>query len=212
MPEDDKTHFLKVAIIEDHSLVRQAFKNLVNHYPECNVVLEAEDGSKFLKALKQKSIAIDVLLLDLFSPQMDGRDALKTISELYPLIKVLVLSACNDQKIINGIFELGAYGFISKNAESEELHDAIVTAANNRIYQNQFFQLHRNVALSPPETRLLELMWLEKTNEEIARVMCLSISGIEKIKHQLKAKTNTKTTVGLIKYALERRIIIPGQE
>lgn len=57
----------------------------------------------------------------------------------------------------------------------------------------------------------MELIWREKTNEEIARVMCISLSAVEKLKHHLKEKTESKTSVGLIRYALERRIIIPDR-
>lgn len=211
MLQYEKNHPVKVAIIEDHSLVRQAFKDLINYYPEHNVVLEAEDGSRFLKILKQKRIEVDVVLLDLFSPHMDGRDALKEISKLYPLIRILILSACTDQKIINDTFELGSYGFISKTSDPEELHDAILSVAKGEIYRNKFYQSHQKLILTPAEVKVLELIWEEKNNEEIARIVCISLSAVEKIKRQLKEKTHSTTTVGLIKYALKKRIITPDQ-
>lgn len=211
MLQYEKTHPVKVAIIEYHRLVRQAFNDLINDYPELNVVLEAEDGSKFLKILKQKSIEIDVVLLDLFSPHMDGRDALKEIYKLYPLVRILILSACTDQKIINDTFELGAYGFISKMSEPDELHEAILSAAKGQVYRNKSYNLHQKLILTPTEVKVLELIWEEKTNDEIARIICISLSAVEKIKHQLKEKTQSRTTVGLIKYALKRRIINPTE-
>jgi DNA-binding NarL/FixJ family response regulator len=211
MSHPGQTSLVKVAIAEDHTLVREAFKNHINHYPEFRVVLEVEDGSKLLKELKLKIIDIDVLLLDLFSPRMDGRETLKIISKLYPSIRVVILSACTDQKIISDLFGLGVYGFVSKNSEPDELYEAILSAANNKVYQNKFYYLHQNLTLNATEIKVLELIWMEKTNEEIANKMCLSLSTIEKIRHQLKEKTDSKTTVGLIKYALEKRIIIPGQ-
>lgn len=210
MPYPNKKNALKIAIAEDHVLVRKAFKDYINQYQDCDVVLEIDDGRKLLKVLEHKHIDIDVLLLDLFSPQMDGRDALRSLSKLHSSIKVLVLSACSDQKIINDVFELGAYGFISKMSEPEELHDAIVSAANRKVHKNSYFAIHNNVILSPSEVMLLELIWAEKTSEEISRTMCLSTSSVEKIKHQLKEKTKTKTTLGLVKYALDRRIISQG--
>lgn len=207
----DKTQLIRVAIAEDHGLVRQAFKDLVNHYPEFNVVLEAEDGNMLIKSLRQRAITIDVLLLDIFSPNTDGRDTLKSMAKLYPAIHVLILSACTDPKIINDTFESGALGFVSKNAEPEELHEAILSAAKGEVYRNKFYHLHQHIVFTSAEIKVLELIWEEKTNEEMARILCMSLSAVEKIKHQLKEKTKSQTTVGLIKYALKRRIIAVDQ-
>ncbi|MFT3749314.1 MAG: response regulator transcription factor [Agriterribacter sp.] len=204
------TNVVKIAIVEDHLLVRQTFKDHINQYSDLNVVMDVDDGGQLLKALEKKFIEIDVALLDLFSPQMDGRETLKRILRLYPSIHPLILSACTDQSIINSTFDLGSYGFISKNSESEELYKAILSAAGGKVYRNKFYFFRQALNFSPIEIRVLELIWQEKTNEEIARIMCLSISAIEKIKHQLKEKSNTKTTVGLIRYALEKRILIHG--
>lgn len=211
MHNPDKTHTLDIAIAEDHSLVREAFKQYINLYPDLKVVLEVSDGSKLLKALNQKRINIDVLLLDLYNAEMDGRETLKSISVHHPSIKVLIVSACDDQKIINDLFESGAYGFISKMSDPAELYDAIIAVSNRKIYKNKFYQMNKNVVLNASEMKLLELIWEEKTNEEISDIMCLSTSAIEKIRHQLKRKTNAKTTVGLMKYALDRRIITPDK-
>ncbi|MFT3703010.1 MAG: response regulator transcription factor [Agriterribacter sp.] len=204
-----KTNAIKIAISEDHALVRRAFKDYINQYPDLKVVLEVNDGKKLLKSLSQAKIDIDVLLLDLYAPGTDGRDALKVITKLHPSIKVVIVSACDDQKIINDLFELGAFAFVSKMTDPDELYEAIRSAYNKQIYKNGFYKLNKNVQLTDQEVTLLELIWAEKTNEEIASTMCLSMSAIEKLRHQLKRKTKSKTTVGLIKYAIDRRIINP---
>ncbi|MCC6290073.1 MAG: response regulator transcription factor [Chitinophagaceae bacterium] len=211
MPYHDKTRSIKIAIADDHSLVRQAFRDHLNKYPEFEVLVETEDGGKLLRILQNGNIQIDVLLLDIFSPKMDGRETLKIISKYYPGIHVLILSASTDQKIISATLELGALGFVSKTAEPEELYEAILSVAEGKVFKNKFYHLHHNSTFTPIEIRVLELIWMEKTNEEIARVLHMSVSAIEKIKHQLKEKTGSKSTVGIIKYALERRIINPDQ-
>lgn len=120
-----------------------------------------------------------------------------------------VLSACTDKKIINDTFNLEAFAYIPKASEPEELHQAILCAANGNIYQNKYYISHQKLIFNPTEIRILELIWSEKTNEEIARTMLISLSTIEKTKHQLKEKTSAKSTMGLIRYAIERRILIP---
>lgn len=211
MPYHDKTHSIKIAIADDHSLVRQVFRDHLNKYPEFEVVVETEDGGKILRLLQNGNIQIDVLLLDIFSPKMDGRETLKIISKYYTSIHVLILSASVDQKIITATLDLGALGFVSKTADIEELYEAIICVAEGKLFKNKFYHLHQNRSFAPTEIRVLELIWLEKTNEEVARILHMSVSTIEKIKHQLKEKTGAKSTVGLIKYALERRIINPDQ-
>ncbi|PVD49619.1 hypothetical protein DC498_24105 [Terrimonas sp.] len=205
-----KTNAIKIAIVEDHTLVRETFKNYINQSPFFSVVLDVTDGDILFKELKKKFIDINVLLLDLFSYKLDGRETLKMLSELYPSIRVIILSASTDQKVINTIFDLGAFGFVSKTSDTEELNEAIHSAAEGKIYQNKFYFAYQKIELNVTEIRILQLLWQEKTSEEMSSTMCLSISTIEKIKHQLKEKTNTKTTIGLIKYALEKRILIPG--
>lgn len=213
MLHPDEKNPIRIGISEDHLLVRQTFKNFLSQQAGFRVVLDVDDGGKLIKELKNSPAAIDVLLLDLFSPRTDGdaRQTLKTLGELYPSISVIVLSVCDNQGIIDDIFSLGAYGFISKNSEPAELLEAIRAAANKEIYQNRFYQFNEHLKLRPDEVRILELIWQEKTSEEIAANMYMSLSAIEKLRHRLKEKTDTKTTVGLIKYALERRLIVPGQ-
>lgn len=210
MSVPEKKHYIKITIIDDHSLIRHAFKSYLDKYEDLEVVIQVDDGNKLFKELRNKLTKIDVAIFDLFSPGMDGREALKMISQLYPAIHPIILSACTDQKIINDIFSLGALAFISKTSEPDELYEAIISAANGIIYQNKYYIPNQNLIFSPIEIEVLELIWIEKTNEEIARILCISLSAIEKIKHQLKEKTGTKSTIGLLKYAIERRILNLG--
>lgn len=203
---------IRIGIVEDHSLVRETLKTYINQQTGFKVIFDADDGAVLLKELNRRFVPIDVLLLDLFCTRTDGRDTLKAISKLYPAIRTIIVSASTDLKIISTVFDFGAFGFISKTSQPEELCEAIISVANGNIHQNRFYQAHQRMSLNTIEIKVLELIWLEKTNEEIASIMCSSLSAIEKIKHQLKIKTDTKTTMGLIKYALERRIIVPGQE
>jgi len=212
MMHQNKNGLIKIALVEDHSLVRQAFKNYISQYDEFSVVFDTDDGALLLRDLKSKILDIDVLVLDLFSPRTDGRDILKEISNLYPSIHTIFLSGCTDIKTIGLLFDMGAYAYVSKNSEPEELYEAIKSAANGEVYKNQFYYSRQSIMLNPTEIMILKLVWLEKTSEEISRITYMSVSTIEKIKYQLKVKTNTKTTLGLIKYALERRILIPGME
>jgi len=210
MLHQNKNEHINIALVEDHFLVRHTFKSYINQCPGFKVVFDGEDGAVLLRALNSKPIAIDVLLLDLFSPGTDGRETLNEISKRYPSIRTVVLSACTDLKIISTVFDLGAYGYVSKTSVPEELCEAIISAAKGNVYRNKFYWSHQHMNFTSTEIKVLELIWLEKSNEEIASIMYSSLSTIEKIKHQLKTKTNTKTTFGLIKYALERRLLIPG--
>jgi len=120
------------------------------------------------------------------------------------------------------LLDSGIHGYISKSEEPEELLQAIHAVADNRIYQNRIFTeaLYRskqnNIStftdassghLNEREKKILELIWEEKSNKEIADELFLGIRSVEKIRQDMKEKIGVKSTVGLLKYAIRKRII-----
>jgi DNA-binding NarL/FixJ family response regulator len=184
------------------------------------VVIQATDMLDLLDKLKDGSI--DVLVMDLFMPGLAGNDAVKIIRNEYPDIKILILSMSNDMDLISDLLDSGIHGFISKSDEPEELVQAIYTASANGIYQNRIFTeaLYWNkqsnirartvggmALLSEREKRILQLIWEEKSNKEIADELFLGVRSVEKIRQDIKEKIGVRSTVGLLKYAIDKRII-----
>jgi len=210
---------INLAIVDDHALFRKTLKNFLSD-KNINVAVQAADIFDLLNKLKTSSI--DVLLMDVFLPELNGNDALKIIRSEYPDIKILMLSMSTDMDLISDLLDAGIHGYISKSEEPEELLQAIHVVADNRIYRNRLFTeaLYWNkqnniksftddaaVALNEREKRMLQLIWEEKSNKEIADDLFLGVRSVEKIRQDMKEKIGARSTVGLLKYAIIKKII-----
>jgi DNA-binding NarL/FixJ family response regulator len=211
---------INLAIVDDHALFRKVLKLYLSDQRNINVIIQAANMSELLNELKAESI--DVLLMDLFMPGLHGIDAIKALKGEYPESKILVLSMSTDMALVSDLLEAGIHGYISKSDEPEVLMQAISAAAENRIYRNRFFTdaLYWNkqnnltssaseslVRLNEREKKILQLIWEEKSNKEIADELFLGVRSVEKIRQDMKEKLGVKSTVGLLKYGINKRII-----
>ena len=211
---------INLAIVDDHSLFRKTLKNFLSEQKDLNVPLQSADMFDLFNKLKVTPI--DVLLLDIFMPGLNGNEALKILRSEYPGLKILVLSMSTDMDLISDLLDAGIHGYISKADEPEELLQAIEAVADNRIYRNRLFTEalywnkqnniktyteHSHVSLNEREKKILQLMWEEKSNKEIADTLFLGVRSVEKIRQDMKEKIGVKSTVGLLKYAINKKIV-----
>jgi DNA-binding NarL/FixJ family response regulator len=210
----------RLAMVDDHVLFRKTLLNYLSRFQMADVIFEASDSQDLLDKLKQHTI--DILILDIFMPKGNGNGVLNTIRNEYPHIKIIILSMYSDVAFANSLLDIGIHGYISKADEPEELIKAINCARNNRIYRNKIFtealywgrQLHLKsnrpgptVTFDEREKKVIQMLWEEKNNKEIASHLFLSVRSIEKMRQEMKEKFGIKTTVGLLKYALNNKII-----
>ena len=211
---------INLAIVDDHALFRKTLKNYLSEQTDIQVIAHASSISELLPQLED--MPADVLLMDLFMPGLEGREALKAIQMALPELKVLVLSMNTDMQVASDIMESGAHGYISKADEPEGLLQAIRTVAGGRILRNKWFTgalywEKQNSAdpyggaadalLNDREKKFLQLLWEEKSNKEIADELFLGVRSIEKMRQDLKEKIGAKSTVGLLKYSINKRIV-----
>jgi len=214
---------INLAIVDDHALFRKTLRNFLSEQPNINVLLMAADMFDLFNKLKTSPI--DVLLMDIFLPELNGNEALKAIRREYPDMKILILSMSTDMDLISDLQDTGIHGYISKADEPEELMQAIRAVADNRIYRNRIFtealywnKQHKvkssaeqpHGILNDREKKMLQLIWEEKSNKEIADELFLGVRSVEKIRQDMKEKIGVRTTVGLLKYAISKRIIGVG--
>jgi DNA-binding NarL/FixJ family response regulator len=211
---------INVAIADDHTLFRKTLKDFISGQKNINVVVQSPDLTDLLYKLKNNYV--QVLLMDEFMPKLNGAEAVKQIRHEYPEIKILILSMRTDMELLSDLMDLGVYGYFSKADEPEELIHAIVTLSEQRIYRNKMFTevmywsrqndikmniSAANVSLSDREKQVLQLLWDEKSNKEIADHLFLSVRSVEKMRQDLKEKLGVKTTIGMLKYAMSTKII-----
>jgi DNA-binding NarL/FixJ family response regulator len=211
---------VNLAIVDDHALFRRTLKIFLCEQKNMNVVIQASDMFDLFGKLK--NCPVDLLLMDIFMPGLNGHEALLTVRNEYPAIKIIVLSMSSDTGLISSMLDAGIYGYVSKADEPEELLQAISAAIDERIYRNRLitealywdklnhiksFKAKAVDSLSEREKKILQLIWDEKSNKEIADELFLGVRSVEKIRQDMKEKISVKSTVGLLKYAIHKKII-----
>jgi two-component system, NarL family, invasion response regulator UvrY len=206
-----------IAIVDDFMLIRGAFSSLVCRFGH-SVITEADNGKILIENIEKHKIP-DIILLDIVMPEMDGYSTARWLSKHHPQIKVLALSAYNNEIAVIGMLKCGAKGFISKNVEPEMLNAAI-----NCIYRNEPFFLEaqsnilaiipdhhtinkleqrwKHVHLTPRQTEFLGLACSEMAYKEIAEKMGVSPRTIDEFRDQLFEKLGIRTRIGLAIYAV----------
>lgn len=216
---------IRVIIADDHVLYRAGVKTSLSIRKDVEVIAEADNGMHLLNLIK--NLEVDVILLDIQMPIMDGIATLPEVKKIAPNAKVIMLTMVDDNSMITKLMELGANSYLTKTSDSEIIYEAIKTCHEQEYYFNALTNkalltnlIHKNPATPAPiqaavetaqlnekETLILRLMCEEKSTKEIADIVDLSPRTVEAIRDRLKVKTGSKTTAGLIMYAVKHKII-----
>ena len=215
---------IKVIIADDHVLYRAGVKTSLSTRKDIQVIAEADNGMHLINLIK--NLEVDVILLDIQMPIMDGIAALPEVKKISPKTKVIMLTMVDDNSMITKLMELGANSYLTKTSDSEVIYEAIKTCYEQEYFFNSMTnkallsnlrqkqapvtpqQLSPTEAqLNEKETTILRLMCEEKSTKEIADIVELSPRTVEAIRDRLKVKTGSKTTAGLIMYAVKHKII-----
>lgn len=220
----ENENVIKVMIVDDHALFRAGVRTTLSTKKDINVIGEADNGLHLLNMLKGGTLP-DIILLDIQMPVMDGIATLPEIKKLYPEIKIIMLTLLDDHSVVAKLMELGANSYLVKTSDAEIIYEAIKTCFKQEYYFNMLTNkaMLRNLRqsnnpsnyqvtaedakLNEKEIRVLQLMCEEKTTREIAEEVNLSPRTIEAIRDKLKAKTGTKSTAGLIMFAVKNKLL-----
>ena len=212
---------MKILLVDDHKLIRDALKSYFEDDPEIEIIEEAGNGQEALILLKENTV--DVVMMDISMPVMDGIECTQHITEEYPEIKVLALSMMNDGQFIKKMLNAGAVGYILKNSSEEEIRKALNAVFNGENYfsaevnetvmQNMLkggvkrnHKLVVDLPLTSREKEVLRLILKEYTNQEIADELFISPRTVDAHKRNLLEKTGSKNTAGLVLYAIEKNL------
>lgn len=212
---------IKIAIADDYKIFRDGIKVGLAADKNLQVVLEADNGEDLLNGLEKASP--DVIIMDLKMPIMDGMEATKEVRKRFDSIKVLVVTMYDDDKFIIHLMEMGANGYLLKNAEAEEIRKSIYAVFENGYYFNDLVNkallkklvLKRNfkpsfnqdVEFTERELEVLKLICEEKTAAEIGKEIFLSPRSVEGIRQKLIEKVGVRNTAGLVMFALKNGIV-----
>lgn len=213
---------INLAIADDHKIFRNGLKATLEDCPDFKLVIEASNGKELIGLLADRKP--DVILMDIKMPEMDGMQTTAYVHQHFKDIKVLALSMHNEDKYIVDMMKAGASGYLLKNAEPEEIIDAISTVYNKGFYFNEHLSVtlikqlvgpgsHNEgggqyaVELNDREIEVLRLVCQECSNQEIADKIFLSVRTVEGYRARLFEKTGSKNLVGLVIFAIKRGII-----
>jgi len=205
---------IRVGITDDHVLFRKGLNLLVSNFQNIKVVLEASNGKELIEKLKHDSI--DILLLDLQMPEMDGFETCMKIRELYPNIKILVLTFLNETDTVRKIMQMDAQGYFTKNTSPGELENAIRKLDKNGFYFEKNLasiieeisdEKDITISFTERELEIINLTLNECIGNEIAERLFISPRTVEVHKRNLMEKTGSKNFMGVVAYALLHKFI-----
>ncbi|AWW00093.1 response regulator transcription factor [Arcticibacterium luteifluviistationis] len=216
---------IKLAIVDDHLLFRHGMVQILSQIDDFEVVLEASNGKEFLEKLP--NTAVDLILLDIQMPEMDGIEVteyLRKKDEEEP--KIIILSMHNEDQYILHLLEIGANGYLLKDTEPDEVELAIRKVNGQGIYftdfvsrvmlrkatlkklprSGKFFNYKKD--LSERESEVLTLICQGQTTVEIADKVCLSPRTVEGHRTRIMEKLSVKNTASLVAFAVKNQLII----
>ncbi len=205
---------IKVALVDDHILIRNSLAKLVASFPNCSVLFEADNGRHCIEFL-DKHLLPDVLLLDISMPVMDGFETAIYVSQHFPLVRILTLTMLTDEKSIVKMLRNGARGYLSKNISPQILHEAINAMAEKNMYmpeeistkllsglQHDLSEVMPVSALSDKEKEFLALIPTDFNYTEIAKKMSISPRTVDDYREKLFKKLKVNSRMGLAIYAI----------
>jgi len=214
---------IRLAIVDGNTLFRKILTQFLSDQKNINVHLQSSDVHDLLNHLR--NYKIDLLLIDILTARGDSIEAFRFIRNEHPDIRILVCSMNTDLAFISNLLDLGIHGYVSKTDDPEELLNAIQSVSSGLIHRNKLFTealywskqtfvsaavRRKNEELNEREKVIIQLLWEELDNREIAGKLFLSVRSIEKIRQGMKEKLGVRSTVGLLKYAMKEKIISAG--
>jgi DNA-binding NarL/FixJ family response regulator len=206
---------IKILLADDHKIVRDGLRSLIDKQSDMEVIAEAEDGRTTVKLAKE--LKPDIVIMDITMPDLNGIDATQQIINEISKIKVIGLSMHSDKRFVSGILKAGASAYLLKECDFNEMVHAIKTVLDDEIYlspkiasvviQDYLHSMQPTVVqesktLTLREREVLQLLAEGKSNKEIASELFVSVKTVETHRHRIMSKLNINNIADLIKYAI----------
>ena len=223
MTSPSKEKQIRVLLAEDHTLVRQGFRRILEDDPRITVVGEARTG---IEAIEQcKELKPDVVVMDLSMPELGGLEATAEVLKANPQIKVVILSMYSNEAYVRKAFELGAKGYILKNAIEVDLTRAVMALAEGQAYFSpgvshivlgsmkagtfQGTSQDPYEKLTLREKEVLQLIAQGKSNKEIATLLNISVNTVAVHRARVMETLDLHRTAELVLFAVKKGLIQP---
>lgn len=208
----------KIVLVDDHQMLIDGLSAILSANDSIEIIKTYTNGNLFLEELE--TLQPDIILTDISMPEIDGYELTKRIKRIYPEIKVIALSMSGNIADINKMIDVGISGYVLKNVGNQELIEAIYKVAQGKMHFSddvmEEMVKHKHAKpekseeqakLTERELEILKLIVQELNNAEIADKLFISERTVETHRKNMIRKFNTKTIVGLIKYAMDHKLI-----
>jgi two-component system response regulator DevR len=206
---------VRLALVDDHKIVRQGLRSILDPDPRFEVVGEAGSGEEALRLLPERKP--DAVILDLHLPDAAGAELCRRIVELYPKVVVLILTAFVDRQLVDACLRAGARGYLLKDAENLHLEEQVLAAVRGQTpldpraagIVTDFLLEHKppSEQLSPREMEVLQLIAHDLTNREIGAELYVSVNTVKQHVKRILAKLEARNRVDAVRKARERNLL-----
>ena len=214
---------INVIMADDHEIFRDGFRLMLSKSPFIKLLAEAENGRELVKLTE--ALKPDVVITDIKMPVIDGIEAARIIREKFPHIGIIGLSMFDEEDLILEMLDAGALGYLIKNADKDEVADAIKTVYKGEHYycrttshklahmiarsKSHNMGKREKVEFTDKEIEVIQLICKELTNKEIADQLFLSVRTVEGYRQRILERMLVKNTVGLVVYAINHGLFNP---
>jgi DNA-binding NarL/FixJ family response regulator len=215
MTTDDKAPVVRVVIADDHPIVQQGLRALLEEEQDIQVVGTATDGEQALRLVE--SLNPDIIVMDIEMPKVNGLDVSARISHSFKSTKVIILSMYDDRAHVRKAVDVGVRGYLVKQTFANDIISAIrevyrgnaffsPSVAGILLEKKTFQSRDRETGLSPRELEILKLVTTGNSTPEISRRLCISVKTVDKHRQQIMDKLDIHDVVGLTRYAIAHNI------
>jgi DNA-binding NarL/FixJ family response regulator len=207
----------RMVLAEDHILVREGIKKIIEDFADLKVVGEVSDGLQLLDLLKK--LPVNMVIMDISMPHLPGIEATKEIKRNYPEVKVLILTMHKKKEYLTDALAAGVDGYLLKEDAAKELLSAVQKIRRGEIYVSPLLSAElatlyaqtRRITpvapgrgiLTPREIEIIKLIAEGKSSKEIAAVLFLSFRTVQNHRSKIMRKLNLKKNTDLVKYAIQ---------
>lgn len=220
---------IKIALIDDHQLVRGGLKLLLQSMPEFKVTIEAGNGKEFLEAITQVKALPDIALLDVAMPIMDGFETANALCDRYPKIRIVALSVHDDTEMVNKMIDSGAHAYLLKDSAPDTVRETLLqvfekgyyytplvieSMMKERMKENKTknnrssYLLQKEDLLTVREKEFIGQCCSEKTYKEIASNMNVSLRTVDGYRESVFLKLELKSRTGIVLYAIHQKLFV----
>lgn len=221
MDKNNKADRIRIAIVDDHEMIRRGISDFIRVTKDFEFIGEASNGEEAV--LLCKKFKPDVVLMDLIMPQLNGVEATRQISCKCPKTKIIALSSYEDERLVPAALDAGAVSFIQKNVTMSELSDAIRKAhigistmspmAMNYLISAATKQSETEIMLTKREAEVLQLIVDGKSNTEISKMLVICLPTVKTHVSRIFAKLEVKSRSEAIVFAIKNDLVInPSQK